>query len=77
MNRALVAVLLAFLVGCFRPASIHEQEDIGSNITFFREPRSGLCFAVLKRSGEGSGTFFSIAHVPCESVPAGIPGGTR
>jgi len=52
---------------------IHVTNDeeaivIKSKITYIKDERTGLCFAVLNNSTDGFRSTFSITCVPCDSL---------
>jgi hypothetical protein len=45
-------------------------QDIADNITYVRDARTGLCFAVIsaRRTGSVSTTGLGLAQVPCDKL---------
>lgn len=53
-------------------AAANEQEiaKIKENLRYFKDDKTGLCFAVLNNQTSGMHATFSITAVPCEKLPA-------
>lgn len=45
-----------------------EVSTIKSKITYIKDDKTGLCFAVLNNSTDGFRSTFSITCVPCDSL---------
>lgn len=67
-------LLLAFailLVGCNDPSPRSSNSDILKSVTYARDYRTNICFAVLRFSGYNT-TGLSITTVPCEADVMGL-----
>ena len=65
----LIIALLACLVSCKKVTKI--DSDTKAAITYFKDDRTGLCFAsvnVESNTQGGTVTSTSITNVPCDSV---------
>ena len=68
-----VAVVVALVIGaaCLKSrvqseeTPVLQHERFLSRLTYFRDERNGLCFAMLRPDGEGNA---SITLVPCEDM---------
>ena len=69
---AIVAVC-AMIVGCsINPSKFSEDQaqDLVDNLTYAKDSRTGLCFAMVasRKTGDTDQTGLGITHVPCEDV---------
>lgn len=64
---ALAGLLL--LAGCTQPQSTSDDNDgIAQNLSYFKDSKTGLCFAAVKSFGYGGYNTVSITNVPCSAV---------
>lgn len=61
-----VAVTALMLTGCTLPNSVSDtdQRDVISSITYRRDARTGVCFAMLSSSAYAAYRIVSISAVP-------------
>lgn len=43
-----------------------ERDEVVTSIRYARDPRTGLCFAILAQNTDGFRTTFSVANVPSD-----------
>lgn len=71
-----VALLMTSLclVGCTQVQSprLGESSDYGAKMSYFRDARTGLCFAYLTSMTYAGNGVASITNVPCEKVESVI-----
>jgi len=72
--RVVIVVLLTGLIifGCsVEPSKVTDSnaEDMGSKITYFRDSRTGICFAVIasRRTGSTDQSGLGLTQVDCEA----------
>ena len=65
----LLIVMGGFLFGCknTEESRVSKAREIGTNITYVRDKRTNLCFAIFIRWAAIRGFGF-MAHVPCDKV---------
>lgn len=61
-----IAVLITFL-SC-QTTTPTDTVSVKDNITYFKDERTGLCFATVSSVSEGYYPIASITCVPCDSV---------
>ncbi len=72
MKRTLLAAVL--LTGCIQSTNPTEAKAV-NDITFMKEPHTGLCFAMLNSKTSGGYQVVSMASVSCDVL--GVPMGVR
>lgn len=74
MKRSLlISVLLvtaALMCGCtlVDPPTHGIQDDVISSIRYAKDPRTGICFAIVGSNNGHFGSVVSIATVPCAAL---------
>jgi hypothetical protein len=58
--------LLLLLFSC--SGVVNDSDEAASRITYFKDKRSGLCFAQVVSYSYSGYTVSSISNVPCDSV---------
>jgi hypothetical protein len=67
MKKIITILILVALTGC-QMSSTTDNTSVTNDLTYFKDPKTGLCFASIG-SIEGNGRIIvSIACVPCDSV---------
>lgn len=75
---AIICLCLISLVGCsVEPSKIEKSEakKMAKKITYFRDTRTGLCFATIasRKTGQASQSGLGLSYVPCKLlIPSGV-----
>lgn len=71
MKKILALICIAFLASCSVNTSKIDGGNIDPNdITYFKDSRTGLCFAIMasRKTGDASSTGLGMTCVPCEAL---------
>jgi hypothetical protein len=66
MKKLVLFLLILGIYGCDN--SVETSDDASKRITYFKDKRTGICFAQIESLTNNSGNIVSIATVPCEKV---------
>lgn len=61
-------ILVLLFAGCGQSNTEVEPEEVKENMTYFRDDRTGLCFASVNSRTYNAYSVTSISCVPCDSV---------
>lgn len=66
----LVVLSMFFILSCAQPVAVdpNKGREIVSRIRYQRDPKTGLCFAIILNNTTNGYKVVSIAHVPCDKV---------
>ncbi len=68
MKRIIALFGLLLLLAACQESSTTNVEKIENKITYFKDARTGLCFAALNSTTYGGSDVTSITCVPCEAL---------
>jgi len=66
MKKIILILLSITLISC--NAEVSTSEEVKDRITYFKDDRTGLCFAQISSFTHSGFYTVSIATVPCDSV---------
>ena len=74
MKRWLMVLAALMMAGCAMPSRLSDSAGKGTmeKLRYFRDERTGLCFAVVSSTTNKLYEVVSIANVPCGAIPAGV-----
>ena len=67
MKKLIIASCLFLFTGCQSTFEV-ERLEMEGKISYFKDTRTGLCFACMSSYSDGANMIISIACVPCDSV---------
>lgn len=67
MKKLILVCALLMLVSCQMNEST-DNAQVQNYLTYFKDPRTGLCFASINSSTYGGNRVTSITCVPCDSL---------
>ena len=68
MKRIIAIFSLLLLLGACQSSTVTNVEKIENKIVYFKDARTGLCFATLNSKTYGGSQVTSITCVPCEAL---------
>lgn len=68
MKKILIALVLGIILISCQGTSASNNEKIVDRITYFKDPKTGLCFAAINSDTYGFNKVTSITYVPCDSL---------
>jgi hypothetical protein len=60
-----VVVLATFLIGCSVNSAPSKSDLKETNIVYFKDSRTGVCYAAMNSTGSDGFTSTTITYVPC------------
>lgn len=78
LSSILIGIILLAATSCdVNPSKISQKdaEDFAEQITYFKDNRTGLCFAIIatRKTASTDQNGIGLTMVPCESVQAYLP----
>lgn len=67
MKKIALLLLLFFVASC-QMTEKTDIKQIKENLTYFKDERTGLCYAVVNSISTQGGSYTSITCVPCDSL---------
>lgn len=69
MKKILIVFGMVLLMSACQISDKTNVQKIGNNITYFKDAKTGLCFAAVNSiSSSSSNSYTSITCVPCDSL---------
>lgn len=77
MKFALVLITLVLLCGCdsTHGPTIDKAAELANQLTYFKDTRTGLCYAAVQSMTNGGFMVTSITNVPCKTNPGFVVDG--
>lgn len=75
MRITLMLVVALALCGCTQPQTINpgDGDNAISKITYSKDPKTGICFALLGSTGYSGYVIISLTTIPCDKMPEAKP----
>lgn len=67
MKKVFIVLSLIMLVSCQMSERTNVQR-VGSNMSYFKDEKTGLCYAAINSRSTHGGSYTSITCVPCDSL---------
>lgn len=68
MKKIVVLIGLIAILSACQMSTQTNVKSVGRNLTYFKDARTGLCFASVNSNSTQGGSYTSIACVPCDSL---------
>lgn len=69
MKKSIFIISLALIFFGCQSTEQTDTSEISDNLSYFKDSRTGLCFAAINSNTKDGWEVISITCVPCDSVP--------